>query len=81
VVAVLHSAEVEARGEVECVVLHGLGEGVAGGEDVGGEGGLEAQVAATFGERPVRVVGVVVPLPLGAEDGGGEVVGGLRMLG
>jgi hypothetical protein len=24
---------------------------------------------------------VVVPLPLGAEDGGGEVVGGLRMLG
>ncbi len=50
-----------------------MGEGVARiVEVVGDRGGLEAQPVPG---RPLGVVGVVVPLPLGGQGGGGELVG------
>ena len=72
-----HRSQVHADGELEGVVLHALRESVARREKAIGLHGDEAQIAGPRAERPMGVVGIMVPLPLRTEHGLIEIVGGL----
>lgn len=68
--AIGHACRVEGGGDVEGRVGEHLGEGVAGVEEVGSGKGLETEPAGALLEGPMEIVGIVVPLPLQAEEGG-----------
>ena len=67
------------RGRAVRCPIHGrqafLDEGVPRIPEVRCARRMKPQEAGPFGERPARVVGVVVPLPLQAQRWGGEIVG------
>ena len=62
-----HSGQVDADREFEGVVLHALRKSVARGEQAVRLHGNQAQIAGPCAERPVSIVGIVIPLPLRAE--------------
>ncbi len=78
--AAAHPREVNARNEVEGVVLHALRERVAGIKQIVGQYGNQAQIAGSCGERPVDVVGAVISLPLRFDVWSIELVRSLRSL-
>lgn len=64
---ILHTRDVQADGEVEGIVLHGLRKCIARREKAFGLHRSEAQKATPAAQRPVRVIGIMVPLPLRSE--------------
>ena len=70
--AILEVGEVKQDGGIDVVAYGTHREGVAGIDEVVGLEGVERQCARMLGERPGRVVGIVVPLPERAESFGLE---------
>src|ERR1039458_5967615 len=72
-----HRRQIDANRQLKRVVLHRLGERIACFEQSVSMHGYEPEISTTIGQRPVRVVGVMVPLPLRAERSSAELVGSL----
>ena len=65
--SVLQAAQFHLHGAVRSRTLYALGQCVAGTGEALGHRGMQAHVAGTLCERPLGIVGIVVPLPLQAQ--------------